>query len=163
MGVFENRKIVFIRIPKFIIKKTIDLSDIWSHIYGILGTIGLVITIIFTYHSYQNETNKDITTVIQSLSISIIVVTFVFVFVSAYYIRKLQKLRQFKTDFELEHNKFKQQRLVNQYQSECIHTITHYHRNIDTRLQQFINNKENYSDKDLIALLDRFDYFFAYP
>lgn len=159
MSIFKNRKIVFIRVPKFIFKKSIDLSDIWSHIYGILGTIGLAITIIFTYNSYKNEKNQDIIAVIQSLSFSIIVVTLVFVIVSAYYIRKLQKLRKYRTDFELEKSKLDRQFLVNQYQSECFHNITHYHRNINARLQQFIRNKDDYSDKEILFLLDRFDYY----
>lgn len=159
MSIFKNRKIVFIRVPKFIFKKKIDLSDVWSHIYGILGVIGLAITIIFTYNSYKNESDKNIITVIKSLSFSVVVVTLVFVIVSAYYIRKMQKLRKYRTDFELEKSKLDRQYLVNQYQSECFHNITHYHRNIYARLQQFIQDKDKYSKEEILFLLDRFDYY----
>lgn len=156
---FNRKKIVFIRVPKFIFSKKIDLTDLWSHVYGVFTTIGLIITIVFTYSTYKSEDNENIVIVIKTLGLSVIVLSIVFISASLYYLRRLQRLRKVRTEYQLVKNKLDRQYLVNHYQSECIHNITHYHRNIDTRLRQFLLEPDKYNEKECEEIVERFDYY----
>lgn len=135
-------------------------SDVWGHFYGILTTLGLVITVIYSILTFKEGIKEEATgKVILLLSTSIIVLIIVFFFNSRYFNRKIQELSDIPKDYYfLKKEKDRFDIVLNQL-SECSHIITHYYRNINVGYSHFINNQDEYKDKDIIDLVDRFNDF----
>jgi hypothetical protein len=93
------------------------------------------------------------------LCFSICAIIFVFIFASAYFLYKILKQKPNEKEFKENKDKLNQLYILNYCQSECIHNICHYFRNMDAQLQQFLSNKEKYSEEDLTDIVNRFDYF----
>lgn len=129
--------------------------------YGIFSAVGLGITILFTIKTYNNTKNSDTTIIIQTLSIASIILFLTFIFVSAYYLNKINKNKEYKTEYILLDSKFKSQVLTNKYQSECFHNITHYYGNSIAKIDEGIENYENLIKEEKIEIVRRLDYFFV--
>jgi len=153
---FKKGRLIFIKVPKFIFKYKIYIGDIWSHIYGVFGFIGLLITIVYAYRTFINSQTSEITPIIHSLTYSVIGVIALFTLSSLYYIIRLQKLRTYKNEFQDISDKYENQLLANKYQSDCIHNIIHYHRNINARLFQYIKDNQN-DEKEKSIIKKRFE------
>lgn len=155
-----KRKYIIIRVPKLVFGYRLQLGDIWSHFYGILGIIGLTITIIYTWNAYKLfEDKTEFQKIIESLSYSIITVIFVFVFSSVYYIVRLERMRKYKHDFQSVEKELYDQKLINKYMSECMHSITHHHRDITARLYQTITDTEKLDENQMKDLKNEFNNF----
>lgn len=135
-------------------------SDIWSHFYGFLTVLGLVFTVLYTYFAFKEGIkDEEIWKIVLLLCSSLIVLLVVLIFNTRYFSRRVTELSQIPQDYNfLREEKDRFDIVLNQI-SECSHIITHYYRNINARLNQILENPDEFKEPEILENLQRFDDF----
>ncbi len=140
------------------IKNSVKSGDVWSHVYGILGTISLIFTTVYSIVSFRNHDEVEYKTVVVTLSMIVCSIVVTFIFAVAYYQRRFRYLNELPLllmDTKAKNDKLN---LMVKAKSECIHTITHYYRNIESQLDDFLSKeitKEYPNESSCNKLLER--------
>lgn len=141
------------------IKYSIQSADLWSHVYGVLGVVSLSFTIVFTIISIRKQDNVDYMTVVVTLAVISFSLLITFLLAVGYYQRKIKRLNNLPTQLYETRNENDRLNLKLKAQSECSHTINHYFRNIENRLDCFLiritNNDEKNEEEECKLLLAR--------
>ena len=140
------------------IKYSVNSGDVWSHVYGILGTISLIFTTVYSFVSFRNHDIVEFKTVVISLSLIVCSIVVTFIFAVAYYQRRFRFLNELPLILQDTKERNDKLNLMIKAKSECIHTITHYYRNIETQLDDFleqVNRGENSDEDSCNKLLER--------
>ncbi|MHC9088011.1 hypothetical protein ACXIHB_04770 [Tenacibaculum sp. IMCC1] len=135
--------------------------DIWSHIYGLSSSIGLIITIGIIVYNYINPNeNKDFNYILTILVFLLASVLFMFLISVIYYSNRLKKYSQIPADYSFLKEQTERHDIILNQICECSHIVTHYYRNLDFMLQDIIDKDEDVLKEDeLISAINKFDYF----
>lgn len=153
-----KKEIYIIRTPRLI-----NLSpgpDLWGHIYGIFSMMGLCITIYFTYNAYQHIQNPEHATIIHTLGICLVTVILTFILSSAYFFRRIRRNKEDIASNKQIKKELRSLYLINKYQSECFHNITHYYRNAIASLDLSEEEIKLLDKERKQEIVRRMDYFF---
>jgi hypothetical protein len=130
--------------------------DVWSHVYGIVSVVGLVLTITGGIFAIVKGDDKHIEIVI-SLTCIICVIMIVFIISWLYYANRLKHLDTLPLKYHQVEGYAVELFEEKKHMAECLHTIAHYNRNLLNTLQKV--DVSAITEKEFEELVDRFNSF----
>jgi len=137
-----------------------SLSDkIWNHLYGISTVICLVFTLICSYFTIKGEKTDNEIIIIYALLGVVAAFVIMFFLHTVYFQKKLAKMNEMPLRLKTAEDQYELSISIHKQISECSHTISHYYRNNLARIDDFLNDRDNYTNEEILEIIDRFDYF----
>lgn len=144
---------------KWLANFSLFLNEIWTHIYGIITVISLIVALIFSIITLKKPNGPDYSDILYILTGLILILSIIIIRISA----KYSNLHSISSDLLKIENENDSLYILLKQQSETFHNITHYYRNLVSQLDEFkiksITNETALEEKDFQAIANRNEYF----